>query len=283
MKSLARAAYYWCGSPAWAVSAYRKYARGLLRPKYGDSQWIGMISAWTGGLAEKRVLEIGCDPLGAFVRQIRDECGAIEVVGVNPSISRAEELAPGCRVEPGDARSLGFQDRHFDVVVSSSAFEHIQNFDVALGEMHRVLKPGGYLFSHWGPIWSTSYGHHLWATHGRRQYTYHDLILPPWCHLLMTPAELGAHLSSSHPADLCESVVSYVFTSTDQNQLWFDDYERIVAASAFEMLLFKGYDTDLGKRYAELMNPETFQSLRERYPDRAGLEYEGITMLLRKG
>ena len=98
----------------------------------------------------------------------------------------------------------------------------------------------------------------------------------------MTPAELKKHLTTSHPADLRERIVEYVYESPEQNQLWFDDYERIVAESAFERLLFKGYDTEIGKRYVELMSPGTFQSLRKRYPDRTGLGYEGITMLLRK-
>jgi SAM-dependent methyltransferase len=45
----------------------------------------------------------------------------------------------------GDARSLQFQDRSFDVVVFHTTLCHVPGPEVALGEAARVLRPGGWL------------------------------------------------------------------------------------------------------------------------------------------
>jgi SAM-dependent methyltransferase len=43
----------------------------------------------------------------------------------------------------GDARELPFPDDMFDVVITSEVLEHIQDDVAAIGEMVRVLRPGG--------------------------------------------------------------------------------------------------------------------------------------------
>ena len=43
----------------------------------------------------------------------------------------------------GDARALPFPDDTFDVVITSEVLEHIQDDVAAIGEMVRVLRPGG--------------------------------------------------------------------------------------------------------------------------------------------
>jgi SAM-dependent methyltransferase len=45
----------------------------------------------------------------------------------------------------GDATCLPFADNSFDCIVTSEVLEHIQNDVAALGELARVLKPGGTL------------------------------------------------------------------------------------------------------------------------------------------
>jgi SAM-dependent methyltransferase len=50
----------------------------------------------------------------------------------------------GTRIlELGDG-VIPFADSHFDVIVSNQVFEHIDDFSKPLGEIHRVLKPGGF-------------------------------------------------------------------------------------------------------------------------------------------
>src|SRR5204863_4573104 len=107
MKQLARRVYRWIGRPSWVETAYRKL---LGKDKYVPDQWVRSIAAWVGGLEGKKVLEVGCDHRGSFSRQISQVGHAIEVVGVNPVLSARVEIAPGCRIEPGDARSRGYPD-----------------------------------------------------------------------------------------------------------------------------------------------------------------------------
>jgi SAM-dependent methyltransferase len=53
----------------------------------------------------------------------------------------------------GDATRLPFADGTFDVVITSEVLEHIQDDVSAIGEMTRVLKPGG-RFAATVPAWS---------------------------------------------------------------------------------------------------------------------------------
>lgn len=55
-------------------------------------------------------------------------------------------LADRVRVELVDAKSLPFEDRSFEVVISNSIVHHIPEPVAAMTEMLRVLQPGGLLF-----------------------------------------------------------------------------------------------------------------------------------------
>lgn len=48
-----------------------------------------------------------------------------------------------CSYITGSAYSLPFDDEHFDGVVSSDVLEHLEDVPACLGEIFRVLKPGG--------------------------------------------------------------------------------------------------------------------------------------------
>ena len=99
------------------------------------------------------------------------------------------------------------------------------------------------LYSHFGPIWSTSYGHHLWMIHKGVEYNYHNLRLPSFCHLLSDPETFYNDVrQATEDESLCRALTDYVFHSKDQNQLMFEDYEKLVDASPFEVVFFKGYD-----------------------------------------
>lgn len=45
-----------------------------------------------------------------------------------------------------DQTKLPFPDNQYDAVLSCGALEHVENDAESLAELHRVLKPGGYLF-----------------------------------------------------------------------------------------------------------------------------------------
>ncbi len=100
-----------------------------------------------------RVLDVGCGP-GYFIRILAEAVGpGGSAVGTDAApemieyASRKARRLSNCRFESGTAESLAFPDASFDVVVSSLMLHHLPE-EVrlqAVGEMKRVLRPGGTL------------------------------------------------------------------------------------------------------------------------------------------
>jgi SAM-dependent methyltransferase len=73
------------------------------------------------------------------------------VVGLDPSgpmLACAQRRAPGATFVTGRAEHLPFADRSFDAAVCAQAF-HWFGRDAALGEMIRVVRPGGVVAVWW--------------------------------------------------------------------------------------------------------------------------------------
>ena len=245
--------------------------------------FIDFISKQCNGFEGKRVLEVGADQEGVLLKIIASKHKADEAIGIN-LVTEKNVLLENCMVLNGDIRKTKFADDYFDVIISSSVFEHIQNFDQAIKEMYRVLKPGGLLYSHFGPIWSTSYGHHLWMDFDSKSYNYWNFELPPFSHLLMSKEEMFEYcFQKTNNKDLSNSIVSFVFESDAQNRLMYEDYENIVKNSLFEIVFFKGYDHPiLSKKYTSSNFLPEMSLLKEKYLDFNNFQYDGITLLLKK-
>jgi len=74
-----------------------------------------------------------------------------------------------------DAEKLDFPDNSFDLVFSYNAFEHFDDPAAALSEALRVLRPGGFLYVNFGPLYGSPMG-----LHG------HESIPIPYCQFLWT-------------------------------------------------------------------------------------------------
>lgn len=83
----------------------------------------------------------------------------IRVEGVDP---RAR--AGGSRFAGMDAGRLGFVNGSFDFVFSFNSFEHFPDPEIVLREALRVLRPGGYLYLEFGPLWLSPRGAHQFQT-----------------------------------------------------------------------------------------------------------------------
>lgn len=93
--------------------------------------------------AGKSALDLGCNT-GYGSRILAGRAAAVAGVDVSP---RAIELA---RANGGDidfqvidGRSLPFRDAAFNLIVSFQVIEHIVDYSAYIGEMQRVLAPGG--------------------------------------------------------------------------------------------------------------------------------------------
>lgn len=103
---------------------------------------------WACSRAEGKVLEVA---VGTGLN-LPFYDAELSVVGVDLSpdmlaIARRRALDTGRDVDlrEGDAHDLAFDDGSFDTVVCTFSLCNIPDTDRALGEMHRVLRPGGRL------------------------------------------------------------------------------------------------------------------------------------------
>lgn len=110
-------------------------------PEYAE-QLMPIAEQWLSGF--DRVLDLGCGE-GQIARQcIR--AGSGFVAGVDSSrnqIAEAVRRGGGPRYLSADAADLPFAHRVFDAAVACLVFEHLDRLDDAIGEVARVVRPGG--------------------------------------------------------------------------------------------------------------------------------------------
>ncbi len=96
----------------------------------------------------ERLLDIGCGT-GALLASLADSAESLDLTGVDLSgemlaVARARTRPP-LRLAQAAADGLPFAGGTFDAVVSTSAFHYFRRPSDALGEVRRVLRPGGRL------------------------------------------------------------------------------------------------------------------------------------------
>ena len=126
----------WEEHASWWIEGFTEGAD----PEYED-QIIPLAVAEQGGAG--RVLDLGCGD-GQIARALAST-GA-SVVGVDPTTNQidvATERAGGPVFAQAGAAVLPFSDGAFDGVIACLVFEHIDDVDAAIGEVARVLRPGG--------------------------------------------------------------------------------------------------------------------------------------------
>ncbi|WP_218934151.1 class I SAM-dependent methyltransferase [Rosistilla ulvae] len=242
------------------------------------------IEACCGSLDGKSVLEVGSDPAGKFMAYISHERELVRGVGINPCL-REEKSFGNVQLKRVDARHMPFGDNQFDVITSVSVLEHVRDLELAVAEMFRVVRPGGYLWAELGPVWSGSWGHHLWIDSFQgKTVSWRTHALPPYSHLLMTKEEMRGWCQKQYQnAELSEAIVEFVYHSDEQNRLFYSDYERIVQESPFETVFFVGIpDVPLRPGYECSDSATLFRELALRYPGKSGFGYHVICMLLYK-
>lgn len=127
-----------------------------------SDQWMNLMSlrsvAGDAGYIAKMVepgmsiLDVGCGS-GTITVGLGELAHDGKVVGLDRSEKRfevARSLAMEAGVDnvtfqAGDAYELPFDDESFDIVHENAMLMHMANPDRVIGEMNRVLKPGGYI------------------------------------------------------------------------------------------------------------------------------------------
>jgi ubiquinone/menaquinone biosynthesis C-methylase UbiE len=130
--------------------------------RFFERVWFGGGREWLGARARGRVLEVAVGTGRNLPHYPTDV--AITGIELSPAMlriarQRAADLRPDADLREGDAEHLPFADCSFDTVACALALCSIPNPARAIGEMKRVLTPGGrlLLLDHIGSSWSPIY------------------------------------------------------------------------------------------------------------------------------
>jgi len=143
------------GEASWesAVADWPNTRGHAFLRKYGDAVNARLVSAWLPAVPPaERLLKTDLfdEAVGeGLFPLLRDRARSVEAIDVSPTV-----LAAACHRYPelvatkADVRELPFPDGSFDAVVSNSTLDHfesLEDLDVGLRELGRVLAPGGRL------------------------------------------------------------------------------------------------------------------------------------------
>lgn len=98
--------------------------------------------------APRRILDVGTGT-GALLERLHSLYPDARLTGVDIALNmcfRAQQkLGSACQAVNGDAEQLPIATGVFDLAVSASALQWVGNLSAALRELHRVVRPGGYI------------------------------------------------------------------------------------------------------------------------------------------
>jgi SAM-dependent methyltransferase len=177
----------------------------------------------------KRVLDLGCGH-GSLCVNIA-EAGAERVVGVdlecrliNFAITYTALKYPHLkdRVEFLCDDIANYDGEKFDYIVSKYTFEHIIELDKVLGEAKKRLKPGGRIYSGFGPLYWSPLG-----DHGR---TYSHI---PFGHVVQTEKMIVDRLNRNNEQPITS------IADLGLNKLTPADYRRIFKNSGMNLVFYR--------------------------------------------
>jgi ubiquinone/menaquinone biosynthesis C-methylase UbiE len=132
--------------------------------RYDDGRGIGYHKLIDDQAAElvrrvgegRKVLEVGCGT-GLVLERIAAFASHAEGIDLSPGMLD-KARARGLKVQEADCTKLPFEDASFDVACSFKVLAHVPDWDAALAEMVRVVKPGGHIVVDVYNRWSMRYG-----------------------------------------------------------------------------------------------------------------------------
>jgi len=137
--------------------------RSLIQRQFEARRLLEMGGAMDGGVA----LEVGCGRgVGAGIILDRFRADRVDAFDLDPRmVERAQRRlaarGDAVRVTVGDATRIDAPDQSYDAVFDFGIIHHVPVWRHALGEIHRVLRPGGRLYAE--EVLAHALEHRLWA------------------------------------------------------------------------------------------------------------------------
>lgn len=171
-----------------------------------------------------------------------------------------------CQFIKMNAEQMLFKDELFDFVISINAFEHISDPEKALYEIYRVLKPGGYAFIQFDPVYFCDTGGHMF-----------DYINEPWGHLIYEEEEYLELLKNANtPQDVINDFIFGI--NKKPKKYYYELFRSVVKNGMFEKKYSRSWS---GVVSNEHLSHNNYLKLREIH-DEKDLLFRGMNILLKK-
>ncbi|MBX5494324.1 MAG: methyltransferase domain-containing protein [Bryobacteraceae bacterium] len=128
---------------------------------------VKLILETMGDLNGRRVIDVGCGK-GRFARILHERNPGARIVALDLAEAMLRAVPAGISPVAGSMTALPFPDGCFDGAYATESLEHAVDIELAVGEICRVVKPGGPVIiidknaAHWGrlqtPAWERWFG-----------------------------------------------------------------------------------------------------------------------------
>ncbi len=274
-----------------AQGAYRKASQA--RAWYNLKQVISLMDKFLAKntkFSQIDILDNGCDPTGSQLALLAEKTSG-RVVGTNIYAGFPQQTVKRRRLNNEfyymDGQNLSFDDDSFDLVISLNVLEHVPNPAQYLHECYRVMRPGGYGFFSWYPLWSGATGHHvhpdmviskakkLGLTAPR--YSLDGTSIPFWGHLLFSASEMLDFLveQRQYPLKLAEWMRDYIYYGDDLNRWLWRDVWRSFQALNWQIV-------DQSHRGQQHLDAQTIDKLQQKYGIADNFQICGATIIVQK-
>jgi 2-polyprenyl-6-hydroxyphenyl methylase/3-demethylubiquinone-9 3-methyltransferase len=150
MQAIDNAIYDRIPAAWWSEDSFMALLRNAVNPPRFAYFRAALVQRFGPATPSLSVLDVGCG--GGLLTERFAAIGCV-VTGVDrslPTLVAAREHAhavglPIC-YQQGDGQALPFEAARFDVVCCCDVLEHVDDVDSVVGEIARVLKPGGIFF-----------------------------------------------------------------------------------------------------------------------------------------
>jgi len=105
---------------------------------------VKLLLEHMGDLSGRRALDVGCGK-GRFARIFQERYPQAEMWGLDISEEMLRRVPAGIQTRAGSMTAQPFEDGWFDAAYATESLEHAVEIDVAVGEICRVVKPGGHI------------------------------------------------------------------------------------------------------------------------------------------
>ncbi len=233
-------------------------------------------------IGKRAVLEIGSDRW-LYVPKRFEELGAgiVEATNVAPGWPTAEKHSDVITLRRVDATNLSivYGSNTFDLIFGMAVLEHIGCIWLVLEESAKILRPGGVLYLHGGPIWTATKGHHLYTKFEGVDYkfTAADCPILRWEHLMFDEGGLrDALVSRGSREPLAAHLAQFVYRSAEQNRIGYERLSKIFAASPLKLV-------DKHDNAFDDPSPDELRRIRwGQWGDESHFNVSGVTFIMRR-